>query len=130
LSQNLGHSRYWIILASAPLGVVLVRVTIALIAFIKHHDQKQVWGPGGWKGLFGLYKHHSPLTKEVRAGTWRPELMQIPSRSVAYWLVLHDLFSLYCIVTFFFPEEVTFLGSKEEIPVNELQDIRRDRIFL
>lgn len=89
LSQNLGHSRYWIILASAPLGVVLVRVTIALIAFIKHHDQKQVWGPGGWKGLFGLYKHHSPLTKEVRAGTWRPELMQIPSRSVAYWLVLH-----------------------------------------
>ena len=37
---------------------------------------------------------HSPSLKQVRAGTWRQELMQKPWRGAAYWLALHGLLSL------------------------------------
>ena len=52
---------------------------------IKHQDQKQP----GEKRIISAY---SPLTREVKAGIWRHELMQRSRRSVAYWIASHGLF--------------------------------------
>jgi hypothetical protein len=53
---------------------VLVRISIAMW---KHYDWKQL----GKKIIYLAYIFH-------RAGTWRPDLMQRPWRSAAYWLAV------------------------------------------
>jgi hypothetical protein len=55
---------------------------------VKHHDQKQFG-----KERPTLSNLCSSL-KEVRAGTWKQELVQRPWRAVAYWLAHHGLLSL------------------------------------
>ena len=49
---------------------------------IRHHDQRKLGGRG-----FALLTlpHHSPSLKELKAGTWRQQLMQ-KSRSAVSWL--------------------------------------------
>jgi hypothetical protein len=49
----------------------------------------------GWKGFISSFTSEvTPLLREVRPGTWRPELMHKLWSGVAYWLAPYDLLSL------------------------------------
>jgi hypothetical protein len=66
-----------------------------LFLMIKHHDQKQLVRKGF---ILLTLLYHSLSSREVRAeikaGTWRQELVQRPWRNVAYWLTPHALLNL------------------------------------
>ena len=46
-----------------------------------------------------LLIQHSSSSKEVKAGTWKEDLMQRPRRGAAYWLVYYGLSDLLCYGT-------------------------------
>lgn len=63
------------------------------IAVIKQIKNTMTKTTPGEKGLFQLIVY-SPPSRELRAGTWRQELKQRPSRNFALWFVPHGLLSL------------------------------------
>jgi hypothetical protein len=75
------HIRYWL--------------SQGLYSYTKHHDQEASWGE---KDFFSLYfyivvHHQRKSGQELRAGTWRQELMQRPWRDVTYWIASPGLLS-------------------------------------
>lgn len=67
--------------------LVLVRVATALM---KHHDQNKLKRK---RFVQLLLPHHCPSSKEIRAGTWRQELMQRQRRRASFWLALYGVLS-------------------------------------
>lgn len=59
------------------------------VAVIKQHDRKQA----GEESLFQLVlPYHSPSSKEVRTGTWKPWLIPKPWKDAANWLAQFAFF--------------------------------------
>jgi hypothetical protein len=75
---------------------VLYRVFTAVI---EHHDQEQL-GKERIYFILQLIVHQSE--EELKAGTWRQELMQRLWRGAAYWLAPHGFFSLLSFFLSFF----------------------------
>ena len=71
-------------------------VLVRFYCWDKHHCQKAT---RGGKGLC-CFQFHSTVYyleksgQELRAGTWKQELMQRPWRGAAYWLVPHGMINL------------------------------------
>ena len=67
-----------------------------LVRMYKQNKQMQV---GEERVYLSILPCCNPSLKEVRAGTWKQELMQTPWRGAAYLLAHHGLLSL---LSFFF----------------------------
>lgn len=78
------------------------------IVVMKHHGQNQL----GVIDLFQLIlPHHSSSLREIRAGTWRQELMQKLWKSVAFWLLPHGFL---CLLSYSPPKYLPIISHQSK----------------